>query len=184
MSIFIDGDDGGVTSYDEGAGGSNAGGTSVEYLSVSGSSGGSGLFSQFNIGTTPTCILIAPNDSIVEQDIWPIGPSAPNALDSTLALYNISKTAVPVVAELDKPERGQSISVRNEMLFIGLDKSSGCSLALLSLDGKKLASFQLNNLPAGESSLSLKSFGSEIHGVNIVRLESGGRCGSVIVFMP
>ena len=39
--------------------------------SISGDAGGTGICSTYGIGAYPTFILIHPNGSIVEQDIWP-----------------------------------------------------------------------------------------------------------------
>ena len=44
----------------------------VEYPTISGAAGGTGICSQYQIGAYPTVILIAPNRSILIQDLWPI----------------------------------------------------------------------------------------------------------------
>ena len=56
----------------------------VEYPTISGAAGGTGICSQYQIGAYPTVILIAPNRSIVIQDLWPIGSAQDiiNALEA------------------------------------------------------------------------------------------------------
>ena len=44
----------------------------VEYPTISGAAGGTGICNQYGIGAYPTVILIAPDHSIVIQDLWPI----------------------------------------------------------------------------------------------------------------
>ena len=44
----------------------------VEYPTISGAAGGTGICNQYQIGAYPTVILIAPNRQIVIQDLWPI----------------------------------------------------------------------------------------------------------------
>ena len=44
----------------------------VEYPTISGQAGGTGICSQYQIGAYPTLIVIAPDRSIVIQDLWPI----------------------------------------------------------------------------------------------------------------
>ena len=44
----------------------------VEYPTISGAAGGSAINDQYGIGAYPTVILIAPDRSIVIQDLWPI----------------------------------------------------------------------------------------------------------------
>ena len=45
----------------------------VEYPTISGAAGGTGICSQYGIQQYPTVILIAPSHQIVIQDLWPIG---------------------------------------------------------------------------------------------------------------
>jgi len=44
----------------------------VEYPTISGAAGGTGICNTYQIGAYPTVILIAPNRQIVIQDLWPI----------------------------------------------------------------------------------------------------------------
>lgn len=44
----------------------------VEYPTIAGTAGGSGICNQYGIGYFPTVILIAPDHSIVINDLWPI----------------------------------------------------------------------------------------------------------------
>ncbi len=44
----------------------------VEYPTIAGDSGGTSICNQYGIGYYPTIILIAPDHSIVIQDLWPI----------------------------------------------------------------------------------------------------------------
>ena len=56
----------------------------VEYPTIAGTAGGSGICNQYGIGYFPTVILIAPDHSIVIQDLWPIN----NAQTVITALEN------------------------------------------------------------------------------------------------
>lgn len=56
----------------------------VEYPTISGPAGGSSISSQYHINAFPTVILIAPDRSIVIQDLWPIN----NAQSVVTALTN------------------------------------------------------------------------------------------------
>ncbi len=44
----------------------------IEYPTISGTAGGTGICSTYQIGAFPSVILIAPNRQIVIQDLWPI----------------------------------------------------------------------------------------------------------------
>ena len=44
----------------------------IEYPTISGAGGGTGICSQYGIGQYPTVILIMPDHQIVIQDLWPI----------------------------------------------------------------------------------------------------------------
>ncbi|MFH2094424.1 MAG: hypothetical protein ABIJ16_01895, partial [Bacteroidota bacterium] len=44
----------------------------VEYPTIAGSSGGTNICNDYQITAYPTAILIAPDHSILVQDIWPI----------------------------------------------------------------------------------------------------------------
>ena len=44
----------------------------IEYPTISGAGGGTGICNQYGIGQYPTVILIMPNHQIVIQDLWPI----------------------------------------------------------------------------------------------------------------
>lgn len=74
----------------------------VEYPAISGDAGGTGICNTYGITAYPTLILIAPNQSIVEQDIWPYSTSIGN---STLEGHGITAMSCPVsIDELDKEE--------------------------------------------------------------------------------
>ena len=44
----------------------------VEYPTISGTAGGTGICNQYQIGAYPTLIVIAPDRQIVIQDLWPV----------------------------------------------------------------------------------------------------------------
>lgn len=70
----------------------------VVYPTVSGiEGGGSQVCEDYGINSYPTVILIAPDHSIVEQQIWPI----PNAqvVISTLETYNIEENSCSLIAD-------------------------------------------------------------------------------------
>ena len=56
----------------------------VEYPTIAGANGGNGIVNQYHINAFPTVILIAPDHSIVIQDLYPI----PNPQAVTTALEN------------------------------------------------------------------------------------------------
>ncbi|PLW93062.1 MAG: hypothetical protein C0592_07605 [Marinilabiliales bacterium] len=68
----------------------------VNYPCISGDAGGSGICSTYGISAYPTYILIAPNHSIVEQDMWPYNESISN---TTLEGHGITPMSCPVSIE-------------------------------------------------------------------------------------
>lgn len=68
MAIATGDTDAAVIAYDEQYG--------VLYPAISGVAGGSAICNAYGISAYPTHIIIAPDHSIIEQDIWPI--SSPN----------------------------------------------------------------------------------------------------------
>ena len=70
----------------------------VEYPTISGAAGGGTISNTYHIGAFPTIILIAPNHSIVIQDLWPINNAqavvnaliaqGPQPHDCNAAIYN------------------------------------------------------------------------------------------------
>lgn len=61
----------------------------IKFPVISGASGGSSIFSSYKVNATPTIILIKPDKSLAEQDIWPV-----SNLESTLDGHNIDKTSI------------------------------------------------------------------------------------------
>ena len=74
----------------------------VHYPCISGDAGGSGICSAYGISMYPTYILIAPDKSIVIQDMWPFDESICN---NALEAKGITPMSCPVsIDELDKEE--------------------------------------------------------------------------------
>lgn len=65
----------------------------VHYPCISGDAGGSNICSTYGISAYPTIILIAPDKSIVVQDMWPFSTSICN---STISGYGVSTATCPV----------------------------------------------------------------------------------------
>ena len=61
----------------------------VEYPTISGSAGGGTICNQYQIGAYPTVILIAPDRSIVINDLWPI--SNAQTIINSLTPYGIQQ---------------------------------------------------------------------------------------------
>lgn len=61
----------------------------IEYPTIGTEGGGASLVSTYGIGAFPTVILIAPDRSIVIQDLWPITNAA--TIVTALATYNIEQ---------------------------------------------------------------------------------------------
>jgi hypothetical protein len=80
IGVNSDTDDAGAIAWDNTNG--------VNYTTISSTSGGTAIFNAYNPAALPTLILIAPDQSIVEQDIWPISSSATieNLFENTYGL--------------------------------------------------------------------------------------------------
>jgi hypothetical protein len=76
----------------------------ILYPVISGSSGGSTIFSSYGISYTPTITLINPQKKIVEKDIWPT-----SKLLTTLKKYSINGPAIDFVGTWS----GQGVYYRN-----------------------------------------------------------------------
>ncbi|MBN2682402.1 MAG: PKD domain-containing protein [Bacteroidales bacterium] len=69
----------------------------VEYTTISGTSGGAAIHADYGVSAYPTMCLIAPDHSIVEQDIWPI--STVSDIITPLESYGLTETSCAVAFE-------------------------------------------------------------------------------------
>jgi PKD repeat protein len=69
----------------------------VEYTTISGTSGGATIHTDYGVGAYPTMCLIAPDRTIVEQDIWPISTVAD--IITPLESYGLTETSCAVAFE-------------------------------------------------------------------------------------
>ena len=71
----------------------------IEYPTISGVAGGSGICNTYQIGAFPTVILVTPDHSIVINDLWPINNA--QTVINALAPYGIQQhDCTPPVGEL------------------------------------------------------------------------------------
>ncbi len=182
LSVYDDGTDADIRSYDAATGTTlstganyNNGGTVVNYPSVSASSGGLGVCNSYMPDgiATPTCILIAPDKSIVEPNIWSSSYDL-SSIDSTLATYNISKVVTPIIPKSIKVQSStQRLVFKDDNAQISLEAPASCELSVMSLDGKVLVRRDLGRLPAGVSCVEINHLGIA-SGLRVLSLKVNG----------
>lgn len=85
----------------------------VDYTNISGTSGGSAIHNSYSPTALPTLILIAPDKSIVEHDIWPISSSA--NIISPLLGHGLTQTSCSSSAP--KPYSSSKKSEMNDFIY-------------------------------------------------------------------
>jgi thiol-disulfide isomerase/thioredoxin len=112
----------------------------VEYPTISGvEGGGNAICSAYGIGAYPTIVLIAPDHSIAEQDIWPI--ATPQVLIDALEVHGLSQNECYVGISDNTNELAQLNIYPNpatSVINIDLQNSNEniASIKLIDLQGK------------------------------------------------
>ena len=125
---------------------------------ISGVGGGAGPHADYGISAFPTYILIAPDQSIVEQDIWPMDASI---LDGVLQSYNLqymectngieessvdfSVYPVPAndVVTVESSELGSNIEVINMLGEVVMSTVSTSSKTILNVQELSVGSYMV-----------------------------------------
>jgi len=126
--------------------------------SISGEGGRAGPHADYGITAFPTYILIAPDQSIVEQDIWPMDASI---LDGVLQSYNLqyldctngieessvdfSVYPVPAndVVTVESSELGSNIEVINMLGEVVMSTVSTSSKTILNVQELSVGSYMV-----------------------------------------
>ncbi len=137
----------------------------AHYPSVSGTQGGgNAVINTYQIGAFPTVILIAPNHSIVEQDIWPIS-TAQDVITPLVSHGGIAASCPTTAIDLPVivPEHAMLSSVfpnpANDFVNItySLPESGKIILTISDLSGKKVTEFIPYKSEAGDNHYELDS---------------------------
>ena len=139
----------------------------VKYPSFSGQNGGSSLFSTYKVGATPTLILIAPDQKIVEKDIWPI-----SNLPSTLDKYDIGVTEISKNSNLLKIPQISLKVVSSQNLILTVPCDGIYTINTFSADGQILGTISTGLLAQGEHTIQWNS--AQIsRGIYFIQVGSG-----------
>lgn len=141
LAAHSSGDDAAIQSWDNTNG--------VEFPSISGSNGGSSIFSTYQVGATPTLILIAPDQEIVEQDIWPISELVP-----TLEKYNFTGIKQNTAFNLSEFLIG---TISSRKICLSVPVSGKYELSIYSVNGKILKKVLNGYLAEGTHEISWNS---------------------------
>jgi hypothetical protein len=120
----------------------------VEYYSISGVGGGDNIHSTYNPAAYPTLILIAPDRSIVEQDIWPI--SSVNSITSVLSTYGLVETSCSTNApEIQSDENSANHKLypnpSNGTVYVAIENENLEQIQILDLTGRELKKINVTN---------------------------------------
>ena len=164
----------------------------VEYPTISGvEGGGTQICSDYQIGAYPTVILIAPDRTIVEQDIWPI-PTAQTIIDA-LESHGLEQHDCPpptfiseqetILALINNVYPSPATSIVN--VEIGAEKSINADVTVFDMLGNEVIGarnidlemgsntieFGVSTLPAGTYFLRLRNNGTmlDIRRISISR---------------
>jgi thiol-disulfide isomerase/thioredoxin len=144
----------------------------ADYPAASGTDGGgNAVASAYGIGAYPTVILIAPNHSIVEQDIWPIADAA--------ALYAIIQGHGGIPANC--PSAGIASDVASitgiypnpasekTTIDVNLTEIAEIYLKIYSITGQEVKSVTVSNAGIGINTIPL-SLDELSNGLYIIKL--------------
>ena len=118
----------------------------VKFPSISGSNGGSDIFSTYQVRATPTIILIAPDQEIVEQDIWGIEELTP-----TLEKYNFTGIIQNGAFNLSEFTIGK---VSSQRINISVPINGNYDLSVYSANGKMIERVLNGYLTKGTHAIS------------------------------
>jgi len=132
----------------------------VEYPTISGvEGGGTQICNDYQIPLYPTVILIAPDRTILEQDIWPI-PSAQTIIDA-LEAHGLEEHDCPPPIGIEEPIAGlASISSvypnpagSNARIVISSEEAMSAGVEVYNAIGIKVLEIQQTDLVPGENTI-------------------------------
>ena len=141
----------------------------VHYPTISGEEGGgTAICNAYQIGAYPTLILIAPDHSVVEQDIWPI-TTAQTIID-VFETYGIEEHECPPPVSV--PENNNTEDIRISNIFpnpfadlcnisFSLADAGRVEVLISDITGRKVATVYDQTVLAGSHQISWTA-GSEI----------------------
>lgn len=129
----------------------------ITYPSIGTDGGGTSICNSYGITAYPTVILIAPNKTIVEQDIWPV-----TNLDAAFSTHGIAQqTCTYSIASYASSEQKISIYPNPASAYLmvetEMEVAAGSYIEILDITG----------------SLLMKNFASNRNHLNISHLSSG-----------
>lgn len=149
----------------------------VEYPTISGAEGGGdAINSTYGTSAYPTYILIAPNHSIVEQDMWPI--SSLTSFVNYMSPHGLVQTECSSV-NIEEVESGSNlfgnVNIYPNPVFddlnvaINLEQQQDVSVEAFDVVGKKVYSIDYGLLPTGENKLKIETsqFSSGIYTLSV-----------------
>ena len=125
----------------------------------------------------PTIILVAPDRTIVEQDIWPFSASI---ADGVLAGYGIEKAECAVINNVEEASLLNGVMVTpnpfTDRLAIDLQlmESAEVSVELMNTSGALVATFDQGNMAAGKQVIQLEDLEEMPTGVYFVTIKANG----------
>ena len=143
--------------------------------------GGSEVVDTYNPQALPTIILIAPDRTIVEQDIWPYNNSDVEIL---LAGYDIDKQECDIV-DVEELSQVNAIyltpnPVQDEAtLNIDISESADLVVEILNITGKLVSQNNLGHHPAGKHQITLYA-AHLVTGTYLVRISIDGHMAEAI----
>lgn len=151
----------------------------VLFPSISGNSGGSQIFSSYQVQITPTVVLIAPDRQIVEQDIWPIFN-----LSSTLEQYDFNQTGVDVKNQLIlKPLYTISGLGIVPIITLSVSENDRYNLSIFACNGKLAKTLYNGYLNSGDHRFDLNR-GILAKGTYILKLSNTEESISTKIMLP
>lgn len=116
---------------------------SYKYPMVNSTFGGP-IFSTYGVSATPTYILIAPNKTIVEQDMWPIS-SAQDFITKITNRGGTAKTCPTGVEENQKPIITSYPNPTNNVLNVYAPAFNRMQFEVVDILGKVVSTSDLNS---------------------------------------
>ena len=139
----------------------------VEYPTIAGASGGTSICSQYGIGYYPTIILIAPDHSIVIQDLWPVDNA--QSVISALEAHGLEQhDCTPPVADIMPDFTGTDIDGNEINLYSILD---GGQAALLYFF---LTGDEYSQTPMEDVVNAFHQYGCNEHDVYFIEISPNG----------
>lgn len=156
MTIFDDGTQKQSTDYANGTGPDNVTGVAYKFPFIGGYAGGDAISRLYKVSQYPTTVLISPNKTIVEDDIFPLFDGVNNLLIGVLQKYPISMSTAITIPSLNNNSR-KLFYVKNDVLFLDLETQALGSLGYYSINGKLLELTELGLLNSEISAITLNT---------------------------